>query len=165
MLTMVLGGLWHGAAWGFVLWGALHGAGLGVERLLRGRLHAPAWLRWAIVFNLVVFGWVLFRADNLDVAWSFISRSSYPVGDALGAGNCGGGGPGHRFPALPPQPLERLRLRVTELPSDGYRDAMEIDGRRQIVRDADGIHRTATGRRSPRTSSSRRSGADFAAAR
>ncbi len=36
MITMVLGGLWHGAAWGFVLWGTLHGLYLAVERLLKG---------------------------------------------------------------------------------------------------------------------------------
>src|SRR5918998_2201611 len=68
MITMVLGGLWHGAAWGFVLWGALHGTCLVVEHGLRGRdLRLPAWLRWAIVFHVVVFGWILFRAENLDL--------------------------------------------------------------------------------------------------
>ena len=118
MLTMVLGGLWHGAAWGFILWGALHGAGLVIERWLRGRIDAPAWLRWAIVFNLVVFGWVLFRAENLDVAATFFAQLAQP-GEAtlwtpvtvaavvLVIG----------FQLLPPAPLERLRLRVAELPS------------------------------------------------
>ena len=72
MITMVLGGLWHGAAWGFVLWGALHGAGLVVERALRGRVDAPAWLRWAIVFNLVVLGWILFRAETSTWPATFI---------------------------------------------------------------------------------------------
>jgi alginate O-acetyltransferase complex protein AlgI len=118
MLTMVLGGLWHGAAWGFILWGALHGAGLVIERWLRGRIDAPAWLRWAIVFNLVVFGWVLFRAENLDVAATFFAQLAQP-GEAtlwtpvtvaavvLVIG----------FQLLPPAPLERLRLRVAALPS------------------------------------------------
>ena len=45
MITMLLGGLWHGAAWGFILWGGLHGAGLAIERALRGRLSLPAWLQ------------------------------------------------------------------------------------------------------------------------
>jgi alginate O-acetyltransferase complex protein AlgI len=118
MLTMVLGGLWHGAAWGFILWGTLHGAGLVIERWLRGRIDAPAWLRWAIVFNLVVFGWVLFRAENLDVAAAFFAQLAQP-GEAtlwtpvtvaavvLVIG----------FQLLPPAPLERLRLRVAALPS------------------------------------------------
>jgi D-alanyl-lipoteichoic acid acyltransferase DltB (MBOAT superfamily) len=117
MITMVLGGLWHGAAWGFILWGTLHGLGLVGERLLRGRLDAPAWLRWMIVFNLVVFGWILFRAENLDLAGTFISRLVVP-GDAtlwapltIAAVVAVIG-----FQLLPPDPLERLRLRVTRLP-------------------------------------------------
>mgnify|MGYP006170560223 FL=1 len=119
MITLVLGGLWHGAAWGFVLWGTLHGLGLVVERFLRGRLDAPAWLRWAIVFNLVVFGWILFRSENLDLAGTFISQL-FDWGDAtlwtpvtlsVVIGVIG-------FQLLPPDPLERLRLRVAELP--GY---------------------------------------------
>ncbi len=118
MLTMVLGGLWHGAAWGFILWGTLHGAGLVIERMLRGRIDAPAWLRWLIVFNLVVFGWVLFRAESLDLALSFFAQLTVPGEATLWApltvaavvlviG----------FQLLPPVPLERLRLRVAELPS------------------------------------------------
>src|SRR3954467_10023334 len=74
MITMVLGGLWHGAAWGFVLWGALHGVGLTAERYLRGRVHAPAWLRWALVFNLVVLGWILFRTRDLHLAGECLAR-------------------------------------------------------------------------------------------
>jgi alginate O-acetyltransferase complex protein AlgI len=117
MITMTLGGLWHGAAWGFVLWGALHGACLVTERLLRGRLRAPAWLRWAIVFHTVVFGWILFRAENLDLARTYLSRLTEPgqatlwqpltvaaVATVIG------------FQLLPPQPLERLRLRAAALP-------------------------------------------------
>ena len=118
MITMVLGGLWHGAAWGFVLWGALHGTGLVVERFLRGRLDAPAWLRWLIVFNLVVFGWILFRAENLDLALAFIRQLGDPgpatlwtpvtVGVVVAVIG---------FQLLPPDPLERLRVRVAELPA------------------------------------------------
>ena len=118
MITMVLGGLWHGAAWGFVLWGTLHGAGLVIERFLRGRIDAPAWLRWAIVFNLVVFGWVLFRAETLELALTFYAQLAQPGPATLWApvtvaavvGVIG-------FQLLPPAPLERLRLRVAELPS------------------------------------------------
>ncbi len=74
MLTMVLGGLWHGAAWTFVAWGAFHGAGLCVERAIKGRFRAPAWVRWAITFHLIVFGWVLFRSVDLETAGTFLSR-------------------------------------------------------------------------------------------
>ena len=50
MLTMLLGGLWHGAAWTFVLWGGFHGAGLVAEHAIDGRIgrRTPVWLRWAL---------------------------------------------------------------------------------------------------------------------
>jgi alginate O-acetyltransferase complex protein AlgI len=78
MITMVLGGLWHGAAWTFVAWGAFHGAGLVVEHALGGRLRLPAWLRWLVTFHLVVFGWILFRSQSLELARVFISRLFVP---------------------------------------------------------------------------------------
>ena len=119
MITMTLGGLWHGAAWGFVLWGVLHGACLVIERMLSGRVKAPpAWLRVAVVFNVVVFGWILFRTENLDLAGAFLSQLAEPGEATLWApvtvaavvAVIG-------FQLLPPDPLERLRLRVAELPS------------------------------------------------
>jgi D-alanyl-lipoteichoic acid acyltransferase DltB (MBOAT superfamily) len=119
MITMTLGGLWHGAAWGFVLWGALHGACLMIERMLSGRVKAPpAWLRWTIVFHVVVFGWILFRAENLDLVGTFLSQLTEsgeatlwePVTVAAIVAVIG-------FQLLPPDPLERLRLRVAALPS------------------------------------------------
>jgi alginate O-acetyltransferase complex protein AlgI len=74
-LTMILGGLWHGAAWTFVFWGAFHGAGLAGEHALGDRVkRVPAWLRWFITFHLVVFGWILFRSQSLDLAGQFISQ-------------------------------------------------------------------------------------------
>src|SRR3954447_18000065 len=78
MITMLLGGLWHGAAWGFVLWGALHGTYLVVERLVRGRVSAPAWVRWLVVFNLVVLAWIPFRAPDLSIARAFADRLLSP---------------------------------------------------------------------------------------
>jgi len=67
MLTMLLGGLWHGAAWGFVLWGGLHGLYLGAERILRGRFKPlPAWAGWLIVLNLVVLAWIPYRAPDIS---------------------------------------------------------------------------------------------------
>jgi alginate O-acetyltransferase complex protein AlgI len=76
MLTMLLGGLWHGAAWTFILWGGFHGAMLCTEHALGGRIgrHTPAWLRWFVTFNLVVFGWILFRSQDLSVFWDFMSQ-------------------------------------------------------------------------------------------
>ena len=74
MITMVLGGLWHGAAWTFVLWGAYNGVALIVEHALGGRVRAPGWLRWFVTFHLVVFGWIFFRAQGIGLAWTFLTR-------------------------------------------------------------------------------------------
>jgi alginate O-acetyltransferase complex protein AlgI len=67
MLTMTLGGLWHGAAWNFVAWGAYQGTGLSAEHAIKGRLGRifPGWLRWFVTFNLIVVGWILFRATSM----------------------------------------------------------------------------------------------------
>lgn len=70
-LTMLLGGLWHGANWTFMLWGAYHGILLALERILgkRGLAWAlPRPLQMAFTFVLVMFGWVLFRAPTLTEA-------------------------------------------------------------------------------------------------
>lgn len=67
-LTMLLGGLWHGASWTFVLWGAYHGALLALERLNGKRgfaWHLPRPLQVATTFVLVMGGWILFRAPTL----------------------------------------------------------------------------------------------------
>ncbi|MEM7471168.1 MAG: MBOAT family O-acyltransferase [Pseudomonadota bacterium] len=72
MLTMVLGGLWHGANLTFVLWGAWHGLALSIERLLgvrAGRSALPWGLSWLATMLIVLLGWVMFRA--VDVAQAF----------------------------------------------------------------------------------------------
>ncbi len=76
MLTMVLGGLWHGAAWGFVLWGTIHGGALVIENVFRERVKwsPPAWAKWLLVFHLVVLAWIPFRAPDLNLAGEFVSR-------------------------------------------------------------------------------------------
>ncbi|MGH7441585.1 MAG: MBOAT family O-acyltransferase, partial [bacterium] len=78
-LTMLLGGLWHGAAWTFVAWGAYHGCLLGLERMLglnRPPQAGPSrWLRVLVTFHLVLLGWVLFRANSLGLAWTLASRA------------------------------------------------------------------------------------------
>ncbi len=73
MLTMLIGGLWHGAAWTFVIWGGLHGLFLVAERPLRGWLTAHRALpvriaHVALTFACVCIAWVFFRTDNLDAA-------------------------------------------------------------------------------------------------
>jgi alginate O-acetyltransferase complex protein AlgI len=73
-VVMLLGGLWHGAKWNFVVWGAYHGLFLGYERW-RGKQSAyemlPRPVRIGLTFVLVLFSWVLFRADNLTAAWQY----------------------------------------------------------------------------------------------
>ncbi len=74
-LTMLLGGLWHGANWTFLIWGAWHGAILGVERALgvkSGSTGFKPW-RWALTSLFVVLGWVVFRAENVHVAWRMLA--------------------------------------------------------------------------------------------
>ena len=75
-VVMLLGGLWHGAKWNFVVWGAYHGLLLAYERWrgktsLYGRLPRPA--RIATTFLLVLFSWVLFRAEDLTAAMHYFA--------------------------------------------------------------------------------------------
>ncbi len=94
MLTMLLGGLWHGASWTFVVWGALHGTYLIVERSL-----GPTWrrltsrfpnrlrstLQLTLVFSLTCLAWVFFRAENFTDAWEIVRRISSMDGFNLSA--------------------------------------------------------------------------------
>ena len=69
--VMLLGGLWHGSSWNFIIWGGIHGATLAFERAngkkpLYAALPAPA--RTALTFVIVLFAWVFFRADDLPSA-------------------------------------------------------------------------------------------------
>ena len=82
MLTMLIGGLWHGAAWTFVVWGALHGIGLVAERYRQDRhpelvgAAADHWRRWRarlLTFHFVCFAWIFFRASSFDDAWAMIT--------------------------------------------------------------------------------------------
>ena len=76
MLTMVLGGLWHGANWTFILWGAWHGIILAIERLLGVKPDAPAkttkFIATLVMTQIfVMIGWVLFRAHDVETAFAF----------------------------------------------------------------------------------------------
>lgn len=87
-LTMLLGGLWHGAAWTYVAWGALHGVGLIAERLVVGERRgatptgaprgAKAWsarlARMAVVYVFVLVTWVFFRAEDFAMAGAVLAR-------------------------------------------------------------------------------------------
>jgi alginate O-acetyltransferase complex protein AlgI len=76
-ITMLLGGLWHGASWHFVVWGAFHGLLLAGERALGDRnplRKAPAAVQWMTTFALVNLGWVLFRAPDLGAAAGLLGR-------------------------------------------------------------------------------------------
>ena len=74
-LVMILGGLWHGASWNFVVWGSLHGGMLALERW-RGKRAVysglPRWARVGLTFLLVCLGWAFFRAPDLGSAWTFL---------------------------------------------------------------------------------------------
>src|SRR4051794_32362111 len=83
LITMVLGGLWHGAAWTFVLWGAFNGLGLIGEHALGGRIRTPGWLRWLVTFHLIVFGGIIFRSQSLDLAATFLDRLAVPGSPTL----------------------------------------------------------------------------------
>ncbi len=88
MLTMVLGGIWHGAAWKFVIWGALHGAWLAAERMLEGTARnaalatpRPRWRRAlavALIFHFVCFCWIFFRAENVARATELLGALARP---------------------------------------------------------------------------------------
>jgi D-alanyl-lipoteichoic acid acyltransferase DltB (MBOAT superfamily) len=69
LVTMVLGGLWHGAGWTFVLWGAAHGVALAIGVAWRRCLPAmPAMCGWALLMVFLIATWVLFRAPSLAAA-------------------------------------------------------------------------------------------------
>jgi D-alanyl-lipoteichoic acid acyltransferase DltB (MBOAT superfamily) len=89
-LTMLIGGLWHGAAWTFVIWGGAHGALLVAERIRAAtRTTKPVrtgWRRWVptvVTFHVVTVLWVFFRAASLHDAWSYFSRMAHPTIGAI----------------------------------------------------------------------------------
>ncbi|MGI8461857.1 MAG: MBOAT family O-acyltransferase [Solirubrobacterales bacterium] len=118
MATMVLGGLWHGASWNFVLWGFFQGGGLSAEHAIDGRIgrRTPAWLRWFVTFNLIVLGWILFRSQDLELFGAYLGQIVEP-------------GPATLFTVpivamivlvigfqlLPPKPMENLQVRIENL--------------------------------------------------
>jgi D-alanyl-lipoteichoic acid acyltransferase DltB (MBOAT superfamily) len=94
MITMLLGGLWHGAAWTFVAWGALHGVYLCINHAWNnyGPSVAPRFAALAniagliLTFLAVVIAWVFFRADNIGSAYYVLSKMADPTNIAFGRG-------------------------------------------------------------------------------
>lgn len=133
MLTMLLGGLWHGASGRFVLWGALHGCGLAAHKWLMSRTSSPAlgkdmslWKRVVGViftFNFVCLGWILFRADSLATVGEILSQiftafnlsivpqviAGYPIVFAMIAA-------GYLMHAAPKRFIDRTQERLTNAP-------------------------------------------------
>ncbi|MBX2896235.1 MAG: MBOAT family protein [Cyclobacteriaceae bacterium] len=83
-LTMLLGGLWHGAAFRFILWGALHGLALGVHKLILSFKWSPVQNQFfqnssnilgiIFTFHFVCFCWIFFRAQDMDTAWQVLKQ-------------------------------------------------------------------------------------------
>ena len=112
MVTMLLGGLWHGAAWTFVVWGGIHGGALSAERWGRERFRGfrvPAWAAWLVTFHVVCVAWVFFRAPDLATAF-----------DVLGGLGLSGPSP---LVTLPVVCLVVAALAVQVVPPGWWRDA------------------------------------------
>ena len=78
---MLLGGLWHGANWTFVIWGALHGVALGFVHLVsRYTVALPRRLSWLVTFHFVTFAWIFFRARDFASAQRFIAETLRALG-------------------------------------------------------------------------------------
>ncbi|SHF06336.1 MBOAT family O-acyltransferase [Dysgonomonas macrotermitis] len=81
-LTMLIGGLWHGAAWKYIIWGALHGGALVVERFFKQWIRLPEknilvnFICALLTFHFVVFCWIFFKADSYETAVSMINHIS-----------------------------------------------------------------------------------------
>ncbi len=85
-ITMLLGGLWHGAAWKFVFWGAGHGIGLAVHKASKPVLLdkikpnlVVKFLSWALTFSFVIFLWIFFRANDIN---NQVYKHNLPITDS-----------------------------------------------------------------------------------
>ena len=78
MATMLIGGIWHGAGWNFVIWGGLHGSGLIAHKIYcshyHGRNVSAKFLPWLLTFAFVTFLWIFFRAENLNGAMMILDN-------------------------------------------------------------------------------------------
>ncbi|MGZ3782020.1 MAG: MBOAT family O-acyltransferase [Pseudobdellovibrionaceae bacterium] len=76
LLTMAIGGLWHGANWTYVVWGVFHGGLLAIERFFkdRGWKVGSSFLSYVFTFFFVCIGWVFFRAPSVDLAFTWLKK-------------------------------------------------------------------------------------------
>ncbi len=77
LLTMAIGGLWHGAAWKFIMWGLVHAVALVLFSALETKTSyqkLPRIIKQMLTFHIVSFAWIFFRADNIAEAWLIIQR-------------------------------------------------------------------------------------------
>ena len=73
MITMLLGGLWHGAGWTFIFWGVLHGIYICINHLWRKTKYTlPQWMNWLLTFNAVNIAWIFFRAASFSDALNIL---------------------------------------------------------------------------------------------
>jgi len=86
VITFLLGGLWHGANWTFVMWGAMHGAASAIHKGWEARgFKMPTWLGWLITFLFINASWVFFRANTFAEAMSVLRGMAGINGFALSA--------------------------------------------------------------------------------
>ncbi len=83
MITMILGGLWHGASWNFVFWGFWHGTGLAIYRIFEKKIPQTKNIlseiaSWTLTYLFVLVGWVFFRAQNISTALEIIQKMFLP---------------------------------------------------------------------------------------
>lgn len=88
MLTMILGGLWHGASWNFVIWGFMHGLALALHKAFGPKIKISddffgKFLSWLMTYLWVVFAWVFFRAATLHDALTIVKRMFQPFHDGI----------------------------------------------------------------------------------
>lgn len=77
ILTMTIGGLWHGANWTYVVWGLVHGAALALERFLKGRgwnFIRNNYISGTLTFLFVCIAWIFFRSPNFDIAGAWLQK-------------------------------------------------------------------------------------------
>ena len=74
MLTMLIGGLWHGANWTFVIWGGLHGVSLAFNHFVGRHLPPlPCWVSTLLTFHWVALLWIFFRSPDIPSVWRVVS--------------------------------------------------------------------------------------------
>jgi alginate O-acetyltransferase complex protein AlgI len=81
MITMLLGGLWHGAAWTFIIWGSLHGILIVIERLIgidRSYSIRFRWIRQFFIFHFIAFAWIFFRTPSFERAIELFDSFAIP---------------------------------------------------------------------------------------